>query len=214
MSSTDFLRKGAKSSRGVSLLELMFVLAIMAIVALGGIRQYQRHILKRDILSVKNSVQILTFALNNYYLANCGNLTRQLLILEPNILVPNYLPNLDNISNPLSNLGANAYTLTINTMSQTPETPWKLAVNAHFAGVSDVNFSAYTVRLNPSTSDLASKTMSWEFLPGVDSTSVQSAMKASVDAFSVQQRPGKNQSAPSNTNLSCSAIEYKMRHPT
>ena len=57
--------------RGVTLLESLLVTAIIALGVVLGIQQYQKIVLQRNVARIKNSVQLLTNALQQYYYTNC-----------------------------------------------------------------------------------------------------------------------------------------------
>ena len=58
---------------GLSLLEVMLVLAIVSAILILGLRQYQTYQADTDVQQVKYNVDTLFLAATKYYVANCSN---------------------------------------------------------------------------------------------------------------------------------------------
>ena len=65
------MRMSVKQQTGVSLLELLLVLAIASSIALLGIRMYQRYQVDQDAERLLYTVNTLFLGMSRYYQANC-----------------------------------------------------------------------------------------------------------------------------------------------
>lgn len=126
-----------KSQSGLTLLETMLVISLILLGVVLGMQQYQKTILNRHVAQIKNSVRLLTSALEQYYLSNCYwflssysafpvSLTANpavfpvsnppILTLQNDILQANLIDNA--YSSALH--GLNAYTYTVDTTGDFP----------------------------------------------------------------------------------------------
>ncbi len=64
-----------KNSYGITLLEVMLVLAIASTIVLSGIRQYTFYQRDRNAFVLKYNIDILFQGMRNYYYANCAEST-------------------------------------------------------------------------------------------------------------------------------------------
>jgi prepilin-type N-terminal cleavage/methylation domain-containing protein len=87
-----------KIQRGVTLVEVLFAVVIMTLIALISFNQYQKTTFKNQITQVKSSVEQLKVALNAYYYDHCHSYipawSNNIHLLEP------YLANPENLANP------------------------------------------------------------------------------------------------------------------
>lgn len=60
-----------KGARGLSLMEVMLVTALIALGLILGIAQYQKTIFQRKVAQIQHSVTVLEGALQQYYNVNC-----------------------------------------------------------------------------------------------------------------------------------------------
>lgn len=126
-----------KNQTGLTLLETMLVTALILLGILIGVQQYKKTILNRQVAQIKNSVVLLSSALESYYLNNCYSFlssyavstinlttnssiipvttpplpTLQYYIAQPNLIDNGYSTNLH---------GLNAYTYTVDTTGDFP----------------------------------------------------------------------------------------------
>lgn len=59
--------------RGLNLIEMMLVLAVMVMIVIGGLRQYQSYRVQNNISIIASDVDILLRSLQQYWFATCAN---------------------------------------------------------------------------------------------------------------------------------------------
>lgn len=61
--------------RGLNLIEMMLVLAVMVMIVIGGLRQFQAYRVQNNINIIASDVEILLRALQQYWFTTCANNT-------------------------------------------------------------------------------------------------------------------------------------------
>ncbi len=126
-----------KNNNGLTLLEIMLVLILIATITLMAFRTYRKATFKQHIIMLQGSVNVLQDSLNRYFMANCATLSRrstgQVISIDSD-LIPLYLQNKALINNPFYLIseygGVDGFELRIRWSNI--ERDWSLAVEAHF----------------------------------------------------------------------------------
>jgi type II secretory pathway pseudopilin PulG len=168
---------------GLTLLELVLVTSLILLGVIIGIQQYQKTVLNRHVAQIKNSVRMLTSALEQYYTTNCywfltGYLSYPIPLtsnptppglpnssstLQNYIVEPNLIDNFYSIQH-----GLNAYTYTIDTRGDFPIIRISTRFNVStsmlhiLAGLlkpTSQNASTFTWSANPNNTYLTSATL-------------------------------------------------------
>lgn len=125
-----------KNIRGLTLLEIMLVLVLIAIITLMAFRTYRKTQFEQNIITLKGSVTLLQESLNRYFIANCGKIARdrseQGISIE-NDLAPAFLENIQLIRNPFYlRAGPSFYSFHPSVRWSDEERNWILRVKVSF----------------------------------------------------------------------------------
>lgn len=100
MANTGDYKKNVNSPIGLTLIEVMLIIALLTLGVVLVAFQYQKNVSNRKITQIQNSVRLLSTALEQYYYANCYTILsnyRQSLIppanLIPYIITPKVIGN-------------------------------------------------------------------------------------------------------------------------
>lgn len=66
----------SRRQRGISMIELMFVIVLIAIILIASTRQYSKYKMKTNTAMISGSVQTIFDLLKRYYYLNCRTLSR------------------------------------------------------------------------------------------------------------------------------------------
>lgn len=207
----------AKKNSGFSLLEVLLFLAVASIILLATINRYNKSSLNTQALRVKNSIQLLTAALDSYYFANCATLAGDKTNIPLRKLIPDYLPDRASIQNPFNPKaglnGAQSYTLTVDATSTSPDTPWILSITVDFpSNLAPTQFGAIASLLSPQFQSFAKKTMVWQHSPSLGQQGTATLTKTKLEDFTIREYyPGAPPSG--DTQTPCISLEYNARHP-
>jgi prepilin-type N-terminal cleavage/methylation domain-containing protein len=166
-----------KQQVGFSLLELLLVLAIIAIIILSGLQRYKQYTLDKDLASIRQNEALLMNALNTYY-AKLASDPKTNPATHANTSINNNDLQQDNLwpKNLLSsNLVQNDYTVSVsepisilpplNLPSKTPYYTYNLQITVTFNpnAISEQNLTWFAKMLGASIID--DNKLQWQQMP-------------------------------------------------
>ncbi len=157
------IQKKTRSTKGITLLEILLVVALLTLGMLLLSDQYQKNLFNRNTSQIQNSLQLLTSALEQYYDTNCSALLAQYrqFTLTPALIMP-YITTPQMLGNAYAvTSGINAYTYVIDTTTDFPILEISTTFNSKI--VSRILLNALAARLKPTL--MNQYTFTWKTAP-------------------------------------------------
>jgi type II secretory pathway pseudopilin PulG len=203
--------------RGFSLLEVLLFLTVASVILLAAVNRYSKSTLNTQTVQVKNSIQLLTGALDSYYFANCSTLAGNKTTIPLRKLSPDYLPDSTPIQNPFNPKagirGVQSYTLTVDATGTSSDTPWTLSISLNFPqSLTSSQFSTIASLLGPQFQNFPKRVMTWQHSPSLSRQGTATLTKSKLEDFTIREYyPGAQPNQ--HTQTPCISLEYNTRHP-
>jgi prepilin-type N-terminal cleavage/methylation domain-containing protein len=153
------------SSRGFSLLELLFALAVAALIIVSAVNRYQQSQWEQNLAVTQRSIQTLLQAMNHYFYAYCHSEKQKREQAYNIVSVGRLLPNTELPTNPFGS--AFEVSIKLRTNPQLNQPLYELKLTAKYPSVAIANNLRQQLGADTTKQELSELT--WTRLPTVSS---------------------------------------------